>query len=131
MVEKMKGQPEGMLETVRRLCRGNFPAQEPAKVRLSPGAEDIKFTWLQSSIMATPWELARPYIAITVTRNTTGYSLLSYVGRFSEKDCSSSRDDDFRHEIPFGYLIGDSGSAYNDSGRIFRCVRLTDFYGRK
>jgi hypothetical protein len=131
MVEKMKGQSESMLGIVHQLCREKFPVKEPKRTKVHPRANDLEYTWHQSSLKTSPFEPAKPYVAIKITRNSTGYLLTNFVGKFSEKDCSASTDADFKYSISFDFLISESASAYNDTGRTFKCVRLTEFYGHK
>lgn len=137
MVEKMRGQPSNMYGDVYQLCKKRFPIKEPKKSRVHPKTDELQYTWHQSALTTSIFEPSKAYIAIKITRNKTGYKLTDFVGTFSEKECAVSADTDFKYTVPFEVSElsltpnEESASAHNETGRTYKCVRLTEFYGYK
>lgn len=131
MVEEMKGQSKAAYPHVYKVCREKFPIEKPKKEKIPFTAGALEFTWKYGALNDGLYGELKPYIAITVETNRTGYKLTEVVAEFSEKNCESSINEDYKHKLTFSYLIRNSGSTYIENGQTFKCARIKELYGHK
>lgn len=127
VLEKMKGQERFLINTARKACRNEFPAE-------------VELGWPEIADIDTAWTTSGSSIVFEITKNDSKYTVTRIRALFSTKPCREEKAKDEvttvetfvfpEEEGMFGFGGNPKASASVDNASQYNCYSGRTLWGR-